>query len=225
MTELTREDIARRIDHTLLKPNFSRDELKTFYQDLQKYPFASACVPPFMVAETAKLLIGTKTDVCTVVGFPLGHVTTSIKLMEAVQAMEAGAIELDAVINLTWARQGRWAELTEEIGQLALVTHMKGATLKIIIETGLFDDEDIRSLCRVCAEAEADFVKSSTGFIAEGATVEAIRLMRDALPARIRIKASGGIRDFATFAGLLDAGADRIGTSAGIKIIEHADAE
>lgn len=219
--EWTTESIAGRIDQTLLKPSISKEEQSEFFDSLQKYPFASACVPPFLVAETAQLLKDSNTKICTVVGFPLGHVTTGLKLMEAVQAMESGATEIDAVINLTWVKQEKWSALTEEVGQLALVTHMKGAILKVIIETGLLTESEIRSICSVCIEGEADYVKTSTGFNGPGATEADVKLIRQILPEKMKVKASGGIRDFETFNNLCLAGADRIGTSSGIKIIEY----
>lgn len=211
--------LAARIDHTLLKPDATRAQIEQLCAEAREAGFASACVPPCYVAVAANALYDSGVKVCTVVGFPLGYQITKVKFFEAHQALSEGATEIDVVMNVAAFKSGRDAEVEDELGQLAELCHFRGGILKVIIETALLDEAEIRRACDLCAAAGADFVKTSTGFANRGASVEDIRIMRDQLPSDIRIKASGGIRTHAQALALVAAGADRLGASAGLALL------
>ncbi|GAB2950844.1 deoxyribose-phosphate aldolase [Hymenobacter coalescens] len=216
---LSTDNLAARIDHTLLKPDATRAQIQQLCAEARQAQFASVCVPPCYVAVAANELYASGVAVCTVVGFPLGYQLTKVKFFEAHQALSEGATEIDVVMNVAAFKSGNHAEVEDELGQLAELCHFRGGLLKVIIETALLSPAEIRQACDLCAAAGADFVKTSTGFASRGATVEDIRLMRDQLPAHIRIKASGGIRTHAQAVALVQAGADRLGASAGIALL------
>lgn len=190
-------------------------------QEAEAFHFAAVCIPPCYIRAAVGVLQHQHVKVATVVGFPLGYQTAEVKFFEAHKALGAGASEIDMVMNLAAFKSGKYAEVENEIGELATLCHFKEAQLKVIIETALLSEEEIQIACRLCAEAEVDFVKTSTGFASRGASLADIRLMRTSLPDHIRIKASGGIRDLAFARELILAGADRLGTSAGIQLIKH----
>jgi deoxyribose-phosphate aldolase len=191
--------------------------------EAEYYGFAAICIPPCFVKTAINFLDGRREQVkiATVIGFPLGYQTAEVKFFEAHKALTSGAVEIDMVMNLAAFKSGHYEEVENEIGELATLCHFKNAQLKVIIETALLSEEEIIRACRICAEAEADFVKTSTGFSSRGASVADITLIRKNLPTTIQIKASGGIRDLAFAKELIAAGADRIGTSAGIQLVEH----
>ena len=211
--------LAARIDHTLLRPDATRAEIITLCAEARQHGFATVCVPPWFVAEAAAQLHGSGVGVCTVVGFPLGYQMPTVKVIEAERALHDGATEVDMVLNIATFKSGEDAVCAEEIAALAAVCHEGGAALKVIIETALLTDADIIRAGRLAAEAGADFVKTSTGFAARGASVDDIRLLRAHLPAHTRIKAAGGIRTRAQAEALLAAGADRLGCSASVAIV------
>ncbi len=213
--------LANYIDQTALRPFFKKEEFYDFLEDARKHKFASVCIPPYLVEEAAQRLEGSGVLVCTVVGFPLGYNLLHTKLSEAMAALAQGAKELDMVINISAFKSGQFDYVQEEIRQLAVLCHNDGAILKVIIETAYLTDQETVKACALCAEAGADFVKTSTGFAPEGAVLERIKLMRQALPEHIKIKASGGISTYAQAKAFIEAGADRIGTSSGSKIVEH----
>lgn len=215
-------NLAPYIDHTLLKPDATPEQITLLCREAAEYRFASVCVPPCYVRQAAEQLHGTGVPVCTVIGFPLGYSLAKVKFFEAHQALTEGATELDMVINVGALKAGRLEEVEEEIGQLAELCHLRGALLKVIIETALLTDEEIITACRLCEEAGADFVKTSTGFASRGASVADIALMRRSLPEHIRIKASGGIRERALALALVQAGADRIGSSNSLAIVAES---
>ena len=186
-----------------------------------QYRFAAVCVPPCYVKIAAGILDETQVKVATVIGFPLGYQTAEVKFFEAHKALSAGAAEIDMVLNLAAFKSGQLAEVENELGELATLCHLRHAVLKVIIETALLSEEEIKKACYLCAQAEADFVKTSTGFSTRGASLNDIISMRQYLPAKVRIKASGGIRDAAFARLLIQAGADRIGTSAGVQMMEY----
>jgi deoxyribose-phosphate aldolase len=190
-------------------------------QEADAFRFAAVCIPPCFIKLATSVLHQSQVKVATVVGFPFGYQTAEVKFFEAHKALGAGAAEIDMVMNLAAFKSGKFDEVENEVGELATLCHFKNAQLKVIIETALLSEEEIKTACRLCTEAEADFVKTSTGFARRGASVADIRLLRAFLPDHIHIKASGGIRDLAFAKELIAAGADRLGTSAGIQLMKH----
>ncbi|KAA9338617.1 deoxyribose-phosphate aldolase [Hymenobacter busanensis] len=218
-------NLAGRIDHTLLRPDATRAQIEQLCTEARAAGFASVCVPPHYVPVAAAALQGSGVAVCTVIGFPLGYSTPAAKQAEAAEALRHGATELDMVLNNAAFASGDDALVQHDIEHLAQLCHRHGALLKVIIETALLTPDDIRRACDLCAAAGADFVKTSTGFASRGASVDDVRLMRDQLPARIRIKAAGGIRSHAQAVALVQAGADRLGASAGLALLVPDDAQ
>lgn len=223
--------IASYIDHTLLKPTATHIDINKICNEALVYGFAAVCVPPPLV-RLARSLVQTNTPetktpkIATVIGFPFGYSTTKAKLAEVAQAIADGADELDIVINLVALKEGDWAQLEEEMRVLTERAHGAGKIVKVIIESGILTDEEIIKCCSVYSRVGVDFLKTSTGYAEKGATVAAVRLMREHLPPRVKIKASGGIRDYVFAAALVEAGADRLGCSASVEIVkmEHPEA-
>ncbi len=215
-------DVARFIDHTLLKPEATRAEIETLCQEARQNSFASVCVNPYWVKECAYLLHGSPVKVCTVVGFPLGATTADVKAYETRRAIFDGATEIDMVINIGALKSGDDDTVKRDIRAVVEAAHEACAIVKTILETALLtDDEKVRA-CVLAKEAGADFVKTSTGFSKGGATVADIELMRRAVGSSIGVKAAGGVRDLAAAKELIAAGATRIGASAGVKIVQEA---
>ena len=215
---LTREELASYIDHTLLKPEASREQIRAVCEEAKQYHFASVCVNPCWLPLIAEELKGSGVSVCCVIGFPLGASLSSVKAFEAREAVAAGAQEIDMVINIGAVKSGGWELVREDI---AAVNAAKGtAKLKVIIETCLLTDEEKVRVCQIAKEAGADFVKTSTGFSTGGATVHDVELMRKTVGPEMGVKASGGIRTLADALAMIEAGASRLGASAGVKIIE-----
>jgi deoxyribose-phosphate aldolase len=214
--------VAALIDHTLLKPDATRDDIKKLCEEAAKFGFASVCVNPWNVAQAAELLRGSCVRVCTVVGFPLGATLPQVKIYEAEQAIKLGAQEIDMVENIGALKSGRDEVVEQDICGVVEACHRSGAICKVILETTLLtNDEKIRASV-AAKNAGADFVKTSTGFASGGATAEDVALMRAAVGAGMGIKASGGIRTFDDVKKMVSAGATRIGASASVKIIEQA---
>lgn len=215
--------LSHMIDHTLLKPDATQDQIAQLCYEARKYGFASVCVNPSHVKLCADLLKGSDVVVCTVVGFPLGATSIETKTFEAQQAVRDGATEVDMVIHVG-ALKSRDYELVElDIASVARAVHAGGAILKVIIEAALLTDEEKVAACQLARVAGADFVKTSTGFGPGGATAEDVALMRRVVGPRMGVKASGGIRTFADAQKMIAAGASRIGASASVKIIEEAE--
>jgi deoxyribose-phosphate aldolase len=218
--------LASYIDHTILKPTATHIDIKKICKEAVEYGFAAVCVPPPLVTVAVDGVKGgteAVVKVATVIGFPFGYSTTAAKLAEVEQAIADGADELDIVINLILLRTGRWPELEREMTILTARAHEEGRIVKVIIESGILSDEEIIRCCKIYSRVGVDFLKTSTGYAEKGASVAAVELMREHLPAGIRIKASGGIRD-ATFARqLIAAGADRLGCSASVAIVEEEE--
>ena len=210
--------LASFIDHTLLKPTAARMEIERLCAEARQYGFASVCVHPVHVAYAARLLKGSAVKVCTVVGFPLGANTTLTKVLEARDAAAAGAEEIDMVLNIGSLLEGDYAQVYSDIK--AVRDAVPGLVLKVILETGYLSKEQIVKGCILTKMACADFVKTSTGFGPGGATVEDIKLMRRVVGEEFGVKASGGVRDYETAVAMLEAGANRIGASAGVAIVE-----
>lgn len=212
--------LAGMIDHTLLKPDATPDQIAQLCFEARKYGFASVCVNPGWVKLCAQLLEGSPVKVCTVIGFPLGATTPEVKAFETRTALDNGATEIDMVINIG-ALKARDLELVaRDIRGVVTEAHSRGALVKVIIETALLTDEDKTIACLLSKEAGADFVKTSTGFSGGGATVHDIELMRRVVGPEMGVKASGGVRTFEDAQSMIKAGATRIGASAGVKIIQ-----
>lgn len=212
--------LAGYIEHTLLKPQATLTDIGKLCEEASSHSFRGICIPPYYVDEAARMLQGSSVKLVTVVGFPLGYNTLETKLMEAQKAISDGAEEIDMVVNIAAFKSGNIQYVQEETGSLATLCHLQQRILKVIIETALLSTDEMEKLCEICAVAEADFVKTSTGFASSGARVEDIKRMRAWLPDHIKIKAAGGIRDKEFAWQLVEAGADRLGTSAGIDLIQ-----
>lgn len=213
-------DYAKMIDHTLLKPEASQEQVKKLCQEAAEYGFHSVCVNSCYVSFCADLLKDSDVKVCTVIGFPLGAMSPAGKAAEAAAAVKDGADELDMVINVGMIKSGDWDYVRQDIE--GVVEAAGSSTLvKVILETCLLTEDEKRRACRVCREAGASFVKSSTGFSTGGATAADVRLMRAAAGDSMGVKASGGIRSLKDAEEMADAGADRIGTSSGIAIVRE----
>ena len=215
--------LAARIDHTLLRPDATEAQIAQLCQEAAAHGFASVCVPPCYVAAATAQLAGTGVAVCTVIGFPLGYATSSVKFKEAEVAMYDGATELDMVINIAALKSGKAELVQAEILDLADLCHVHQSLLKVIIETALLTEEEIVLACQLCVAGEADFVKTSTGFASRGASVADVELMRRSLPDTMRIKAAGGIRTREAALALVAAGADRLGSSNSVALLAEAD--
>jgi deoxyribose-phosphate aldolase len=221
---MTPAEIAQLIDHTLLKPDATRSDIDTLCDEARRFHFASVCVNACYVAQAAELLQGSDVNVCAVVGFPLGATLSSAKWFEANEAIRLGAREIDMVIAIGALKSGDDAAVGEDICSVTEASHRGGTICKVIIETGLLTkDEKVRA-CQAAMQAGADFVKTSTGFGHGGATVEDVRLIRSIVGAKMGVKASGGIRTWQDVQKFLAAGATRIGTSSGVKILEESGA-
>ncbi len=211
---------VKMIDHTLLKQDAAADQIEKLCREAVSCGFCSVCVNSSFVSLCAGLLKDTDVKVCTVIGFPLGAMSTGAKAAEAALAVKDGAQELDMVIHTGMAKSGNWDYVKKDIA--AVVQAAEGrALVKVILETCLLTDEEKEKACLAAKEAGADFVKTSTGFSTGGATVDDIRLMRRIVGPEMGVKASGGIRCLADVQAMVEAGADRIGTSAGIRIAEE----
>lgn len=218
------ESVASLIDHTLLKPEASREDILRLCAEAIEHKFRSVCVNPVWTSLVRKSLKGSGVSTCTVVGFPLGATTTEVKVFEASGAVLDGADEIDMVINIAAARAGDRDALLTDIASVAAAVHDAGAILKVILETSLLTDEQKVLVCQVAAEAGADFVKTSTGFAGGGATVDDVALMRRTVGPDIGVKASGGIRSLEDARAMIDAGATRIGASSGVAIVKGEQA-
>jgi len=222
--------LARSIDHTLLKPDATRKDVLRVVGEGAEHGFASVCIPPCYVEEAVQALEraaeagGPRVPVCTVISFPLGYADPQVRIAESRRAVAAGARELDTVINVSRLKGGEAGWVLDDLSGWveALRATEVDLVLKVILETALLTDDETRRAAVLVADAGADFVKTSTGFGGGGATVEDVRLLAEAVGDRVRIKASGGIRDLETAIAMLEAGADRLGTSSGVAILEAA---
>ncbi len=216
---LADKELARKIDHTLLKPDATSDEIKSLCAEAKKYEFASVCINPGYVPLCSDLLKGTNVKVCTVIGFPLGSTTTEAKRFEAEQAISNGAEEVDMVINVGRLKQGDYDYVFHDVNQVVLAAKKHEAVCKVILETALLTDEEKIKACIICKQAGADFVKTSTGFSKGGATAGDVALMKYVVGSSVGVKASGGIRSREDAEKMVASGADRIGASASVKIV------
>ncbi|QHE53013.1 deoxyribose-phosphate aldolase [Pontibacillus sp. HMF3514] len=210
--------MAKMIDHTQLKPDTAQEKIEQICNEAKEYGFASVCVNPYWVSFCYDRLKDTDVKVCTVIGFPLGATTMETKAYETKQAIEQGATEVDMVINIGALKSGDYETVKSDIEAVVRATEGKALT-KVIIETSLLTDDEKVKACELAKEAEADFVKTSTGFSGGGATVEDIALMRKTVGPDMGVKASGGVRDREGADAVIEAGATRIGASAGMAIV------
>ena len=211
------------IDHTLLKPTALVHDIKKLCAEAAEYSFAAVCVPPPMIKTAKKALENTGVKLATVIGFPFGYSAIEAKIAESVLGIVDGADELDIVINLIALKNNDWQYLANEINHLMPVIKQQNKIVKLIIESGVLTDEEIIRCCDLYGAAGVDFLKTSTGYAATGATVDAVKLMRLHLPDHVRIKASGGIKTYAFAKELIDAGATRIGCSSSIQIVSQSE--
>lgn len=220
---LTQSQLAKYMDHTLLKADATLDGIDRVVAEAKQFGCASVCVNPFWVPYVARLLDGSGVATCTVVGFPLGASSTASKVFETTDAIANGADEIDMVINIGELKAGHAELVREDIRAVAEATHAGGKLLKVIIECCLLTDDEKRLACLLCAEAGADFVKTSTGFSIGGATVADVALMRECVGPDFGVKAAGGIRTLADAYAMIEAGASRLGVSAAASILAELD--
>lgn len=212
-------NLASYIDHTVLRPDCTIEDIKKVCSEALQYKFAAVCIPPFFVKNAAQILGESPIKVATVVGFPMGYSTTPAKVEEIKKGIDDGLDEIDAVVNIAAVKNGNWNYVKNDIYSVTMAGQLKGKCVKIILETGLLTEEEIKKLCEICSEIGPDFVKTSTGFNGEGATVDVVALLRSNLPEEIKIKASGGIRSKEDAIRLIEAGAKRLGSSSGVMIV------
>lgn len=218
------ENLSAFIDHTLLRPTASETDIRKICEEAWLHQFKAVCIAPTYVPYVVEMLefCPVRIEIATVIGFPMGYSTTAVKVAEARDAVEKGATELDVVMNLSQFKSMAYLSVREELKQISELAHAQNALLKVIIETAYLDSFDLYTACEICAEAGADFVKTSTGFASAGADAEIVRKMRAILPPNVKIKASGGIRTYDEAVAMIEAGADRIGTSSGVAIVTRA---
>jgi deoxyribose-phosphate aldolase len=207
------------IDHTILKQTTTINEIKQLCKEGRDFQFAAVCVPPPLVKNAIKFLENSGVKTATVIGFPFGYANLSSKKAEVIQAIKDGADEIDMVINLIALRNDAWSYLQAEVAGILELIRADNKILKVIIESGILTEPEIIRCCEIYGNAGVDFLKTSTGYAEKGASVEAVKLMRANLPSTVRIKASGGIRTFAFAKELIESGADRLGCSASISIV------
>lgn len=218
-------NLAPYIDHTILKPGLLLVDVEKVCKEAIEFHFAAVCVPPLMVKPAKKFLGESGVKLATVVGFPFGYSAIEAKVAESLLAIVDGADELDVVVNYTAIKNGDWGFIASEINHLAPMIHHQHKVIKVIIESGMLTEAEIIRCCEFYAIAEVDFVKTSTGYAEKSASVEAVELMRKNLPDRVKIKASGGIRTYDFAKALVDAGANRLGCSSSVAIVQGGKGE
>ena len=214
------EDLNIYIEHTNLKPDATHQDIIRLCEEAVEHKFYGVCVSPYHVQLAKKTIKKAPVKIITVVGFPFGYNTVASKVEETKKAIIGGADEIDVVMNIAAFKSGDDATVLNDLQAVIMACHLQNKVAKVIIETALLSKAEIEKACRLCVDSEADFVKTSTGFASSGAKIEDIELMRKILPAKIKIKASGGIKDHETAVAMLNAGAARIGTSASIAIVD-----
>ena len=214
-------EILQKVDHTLLKPECTSDQIRTLVDEGIRFHTASVCIPPSYVKEVRDYLVSIQEDlkICTVIGFPNGYHTTAVKCFETEDAIHNGADEIDMVINIGWVKDGRYEDVLNEIRQIKQICGEK--ILKVIIETCLLTDEEIIKMCEIVSLSGADYIKTSTGFSTEGATFKAVELMARHTEPALKIKAAGGIASLEDADRFLRLGADRLGTSRVVRLLKH----
>ncbi len=212
--------LNRYIDHTLLKPDATFEQVQKLCAEAREHDFYSVCINSYFVKKAVPLLQRSKTLVCTVVGFPLGASTMETKRFEAMKSIAEGAREVDMVLNVSAVKSQDWQYVLDDMSSLAQVCHQQGGLLKVILETCLLTEDEKKKACELAVKAGVDFVKTSTGFSTSGATIADVKLMRSIVGEKLGVKASGGIRDAATAKAMIEAGATRIGASSSAAILD-----
>ncbi len=220
---MNKQELAGYIDHTNLKPYATREEIKKLCDEAKKYGFYGVCVNPYRVKDAAEFLKGTNIKIVSVVGFPLGATFTEVKVQETIMAIRHGANEIDMVLNIGALKDGNYEFVENDIRCVVNAAHELGAKVKVIIETCYLSDEEKVRACNIAKKAQADFVKTSTGFGSEGARVEDVKLMRSVVGNNMGVKAAGGIRNAKDAIAMIKAGATRIGASRSVQIIESLE--
>ncbi|HPJ21182.1 MAG TPA: deoxyribose-phosphate aldolase [Clostridia bacterium] len=217
-------NIAKYIDHTLLKPEATRKDVEKLCGEALEHGFYSVCINGCRVKYAAELLDPSDVKVCAVIGFPLGASTTKVKVMETRTAVSDGADEIDMVMNIGKFKDEEYEYVLEDIKAVVEEAHGKDALVKVILETCLLDNEEIVKACEICLEAGADFVKTSTGFNKEGATLEAVAVMKKTVGDKALVKAAGGVRNYQAAIDFINAGASRLGCSSSVAVVEGEEA-
>lgn len=215
----TKVDIATMIDHTYLRADCSTADIKVLCNEAIRYGFKSVCIPPYYIFQAKKILGDSRVKICSVIGFPMGYSTTGAKVEEIKRACNDGVDELDVVINIAAVKNSDWNTVRNDIESTTMISHLRGKKMKLIIEMGLLEEDEIIKICEIATKLGVDFVKTSTGFNNTITTPEDISFLKSVLPPSIKVKASGGIRTKTDALAMLQAGADRIGTSSGVRII------
>ncbi len=213
--------LASYIDHTLLKSSCNSADIKKLCMEAVEFGFAAVCVPPFVVMQAVELLKGSQVKTATVIGFPMGYSSLDSKITEIKRAISEGADELDTVINLMALKNGDWSYLEEEMKPQISLIHETGRIIKVIVESGVLTRDELSRCCEIYGEMGIDFMKTSTGYAEKGASVSDVQYMRSRLPGEVQIKASGGIRHYPFAKELIEAGADRLGCSSSLQIVEE----
>ncbi len=216
--ELSKLELAKYIDHTLLKPEATKLQIQNLCEEALKYNFYAVCINSSHLQTAKEILRKSQVKIASVVGFPLGACDSNVKKFEAKKAIDSGAHELDMVIHLGAIKSEDWLYVEQEIKDIILIS--QGQPVKVIFETHMLTDAEKIKLCQICTSTGVTFVKTSTGFLGGGATISDVQLMKSHIGPKVLVKASGGVRDYATAIAMIDAGASRIGTSAGVAIIE-----
>jgi deoxyribose-phosphate aldolase len=218
---MNKMDLAKHIEHTILKPDCTKEDIIKLCNEAIEYGFYGVCVSPYFV-QLAKKTIGKKpVKIITVAGFPMGYSTVGAKVEEAKKAIISGADEIDMVMNIAAFKSDDIQTVQNDIQSVVTVCHLQNKKVKVIIETAYLSDDEIRKACKICADCEVDFVKTSTGYASKGAEAKTVKIMRESLPSKIKIKAAGGIKTRKQAMELFVAGADNLGCSSSIKIIEE----
>ena len=217
----TLEQVAKTIDHSILKPDFTYADVAAGAELALKYNTASYCIRPMDVAAAAKALAGSTVNVCTVIGFPHGSTTTAVKAFETADAIANGAVEIDMVMNVSAMVSGDFDFVEQDIRAVVEVAHAAGASVKVIFETAFLNDEQIILACELTEKAGADYVKTSTGFASEGATTHNVALMKKTVGDRLKVKSSGGVRTLDQLIDYMDLGVTRSGCSATAQVLEE----
>lgn len=215
--------LGKYIDHTNLRPDCTEEAITQLCNEAKDHHFFAVCVPPYFLSQAIKELMDSPVNTATVIGFPIGYDHTQAKEASMLKSIHLGVDELDVVINVAAVKSGHWSYVRKELSLYNAIAQDNGKALKVILETGLLTHEEIIHLCGLCNEEQPAFVKTSTGFFGEGATTEVVRLMRRNLSSGIRIKASGGIRDYSAALHLIRSGADRLGCSSSVRIVSEAN--
>jgi deoxyribose-phosphate aldolase len=215
-------DITKYIDHTLLKPTTTSSQIENLCKEAMEYGFAAVCVPPLYVKMARLILAQSEVKVATVIGFPFGYSAIEAKVAEIVLAIVDGADELDMVVNISAIKNSDWTFIADEINTVMPIVKNKNKVIKVIIESGELTDDEIIKCCDVYGAAGVDYVKTSTGYAEKGASIHAVKLIRAHLADSVKIKASGGIKSYSFAREMIHAGANRLGCSSSIKIVEES---